>query len=73
MTDPIAVDQAGVISEDTAAQIQALYVGHTITPTAPFTYSWNGVLISFNTGDTLEVEPGLLAALTAAGAPFTQP
>lgn len=67
------VDINGVIADDTDAQVQALYSGHTLTPTTNFNFPWNGSIVQFYNGITAEVEPALLAALTAAGAPFTTP
>lgn len=67
------VDLNGVIATDSNAQVQALYPGNTLTPTTNFNFPWNGSTVQFFNGITAEIEPGLLAALTAAGAPFTQP
>lgn len=67
------VDVNGVIADDTDAQVQSLYSGNTLTPTATFNFPWNGSIVQFYSGITAEVEPALLSALTAAGAPFTTP
>lgn len=67
------VEFNGVISTDTNAQVQALYTGNTITPTANFNFPWNGSIVQFIQGVTAEVEPALSAAITAAGAPFNTP
>ena len=45
----------------------------TITPTMPFSFPWNGSLVQFAIGDTQPVPADLLAAITAASAPFTTP
>lgn len=71
--DGIPVDINGTVTLDTPAQVQALYPGSTITPTANFTFSFNGTILSFYQGDTEPVTSDLLAALTAAAAPFSQP
>lgn len=67
------VDINGVIADDSDAQVQALYSGHTLTPTTNFSFPWNGSIVQFFQGITADIEPALLAALTAAAAPFTQP
>lgn len=67
------VDFNGVIANDSDAQVQALYSGHTMTPTTNFNFPWNGSIVQFYQGITAEIEPALLTALTAAGAPFVQP
>ncbi len=67
------VEFNGVIASDSNAQVQSLYSGHTLTPTANFNFPWNGSIVQFSQGITSEIEPALLAALTVAGAPFTQP
>ena len=71
MTNTIAATDE--ISEDNDPQLQAQFAGHTITPTAPFSIGWNGSIISYTQGDSQVVTTDQLAALTAAGAPFTQP
>ena len=67
------VDVGGVIANDSNAQVQAIYTGNTVTPTASFNFPWNGTIVAFVQGNTQVVEPGLLAAITAAGAPFSTP
>lgn len=67
------VDVGGVIANDPNSVVQALYSGNTITPSANFNFPWLGQVLQFSQGNTAVVEPGLLAALTAAGAPFTTP
>lgn len=67
------VDINGVIALDSAAQVQAAFPGQTLTPTATFSFPWNGLTLSFTQGESQVVMPDVLAALTAAGAPFTQP
>lgn len=72
--DVIPVDVGGQIEDLAPSQIAAVFpTMQTITPTGPFNFPWNGSILSFNTGDTKPVPVDLLAALTAAGAPFTQP
>jgi len=73
MADLIAVAVDGVLAEETSALVQAQFPGQTVTPSADFTFPWNGVLIPYRQGDTQVVTPDLLAALTAANAPFSQP
>lgn len=73
MPDTIPIIVNGVVAQDTPAQIQAAFPGATVTPTANFDFPWNGDEINFFAGMSQEVTPDLLAALTAAGAPFTQP
>lgn len=67
------VDVGGVIANDPNAVVQSLYSGNTITPTTSFSFPWNSQVLQFTGGNTAVVEPALLAALTAAGAPFTTP
>jgi hypothetical protein len=67
------VEANGVIDTDTNAQVQALFPGSTVTPTANFNFPWNGCIVQFSQGMTQDVEPGLLAALAAAGASYSQP
>lgn len=73
--DVIPVDVGnGVIADVAPSQVAALFpTMSTITPSAPFSFSWNGSILQFNSGDTQPVPADLLAALTAAGAPFTTP
>ena len=63
----------GVIANDPNATVQAIYSGNTITPSANFGFPWTGQILQFTAGNTAVVEPGLLAALTAAAAPFSTP
>lgn len=67
------IEVGGVIVADTNAQIQQLYPGSTVTPTQDFEFPYNGSIVPFSQGQTQVVEPALLAALAAAGAPYTQP
>jgi hypothetical protein len=68
------IDVNGVIAAETDAQVQAQFSGKTITPTTTFAFSWNGSIINYQQNVTAVVDdPALLVALTAAGAPFTQP
>lgn len=75
---PFVADEVStVINGDTVEEapnaLQAQFPGQTITPTASFNFAWNGTIIQYSLGDTQVVTPDLLAALTAAGAPFTTP
>lgn len=71
--DGIPVEINGSIALETPAQVQAQFPGSTITPTANFTFAINGAVTAYYQGDTVVVTPDLLAALTAAGCPFSQP
>lgn len=71
--DGIPVDVGGELVLETPAQVQAQFPGNTLTPTANFSFVWNGTVQSYTGGDTVVVTPDLLAALTAASAPFSQP
>jgi hypothetical protein len=74
LPDVVPVEINGVISEVPPSQVAALFPSMaTIMPTAPFSFSWNGSIVQFNIGDTQPIPADLLAALTAAGAPFTTP
>lgn len=73
MSDPIEVNIGGVVAVDTVAQFDAAYPGKTATATQTFAFPFNGCIISYNQGDCFVVTPDLLAALTAANAPITQP
>lgn len=68
---PVASVNSQIVNAS-PAQIAALFP-LTITPTALFSFPWNGSILQFNIGDTQPVAPDLLAALTAAGASFTSP
>ena len=68
---PVASANSQIIGVN-PAQIVALFP-LTITPTGLFSFPWNGSTLQFNVGDTQPVALDLLAALTAAGAPFTSP
>lgn len=70
---PETVVVGGVIAQETDAQVQAVAPGNTITPTQTFNFPWNNTIIQFTAGVTAVVDPYLLAALSAAVAPFTQP
>lgn len=72
-TDLIPVEINGVISEEINSVLQAQFPGLTMTPSSNFSFNWNGSILSYTQGDSQVVTPDLLAALTAAGAPFTQP
>ena len=71
--DGISVAVGNDVVLETPAQVQAQFPGSTITPTANFNFSYNGTVQSYLYGDTAVVTPDLLAALSAAGAPFSQP
>ena len=72
--DDVPVDINSEVVDLQPSQVPAAFPAMaTITPTAPFGFPWNGVIVQFNLGDTQPVPPDLLAALTAAGAPFTTP
>lgn len=71
--DGVPVDVGGTTVLDTPAQVQAQFPGNTATPTANFSFVWNGAVLGFNAGDTFVVTPDLLAALQAASAPIAQP
>ena len=73
MSNPDDLEVGGVIAVDSNAQVQALYSGNTITPTADFQFMWNGAVLQFWNGTTSEVDAGLKAAMTAAGCPFSTP
>lgn len=73
MSDPIEVDSGGSIAVDTSAQFTAQFPGTTATATSVFALTFNGSILYYNAGDQFVVTPDLLAALTAANAPFTQP
>jgi len=63
----------GVTQETTNGAVQAANPGSTITPVATFAFSFNGSTLNFSSGVTVVVTPDLLAALSAAGAPFATP
>jgi hypothetical protein len=71
--DGVSVLVGGVMTLETDPQVIAQFSGQTLTPTADFTFPWNGALVSFRANDTIVIGADLLAALTTAGAPFTQP
>ena len=73
MSDPILVDSGGNIAVVTSAQLVAQYPGATATATSVFALTFNGTINYYNAGNQFVVTPDLLAALNAAGAPFTQP
>jgi hypothetical protein len=73
MADPIEVEVGGDVAVDTTAQFDTTFSGKTATATAQFAIMFNGCIVSYNQGDCFVVTPDLLAALTAASAPFTQP
>jgi len=73
MSDPIEVEVGGSVAVDSVAQFDAQFSGKTATATAAFNFPYNGSILQFAQGDSFVVTPDLLAALTAAGAPFTQP
>ncbi|MFC4526407.1 hypothetical protein ISN76_12955 [Dyella halodurans] len=73
MSDPIEVEVGGDVSVDTTAQFDAQFSGKTATATAAFAFPFNGSILQFAQGDSFVVTPDLLAALTSAGAPFSQP
>lgn len=63
----------GVTTLAQATDVQSAYSGNTITPTASFSFPWNGQTLQFRVGQSVEVEAALHTALTAAGAPFNTP
>ena len=66
---PVAV-APGQIANLTAAQASTLFgAGNIKTPTAHFVISYRGQQIVGRKGVPMVVDAGLLAALTAAGAP----
>ncbi|QBP09367.1 hypothetical protein [Cupriavidus metallidurans] len=73
MSDPIEVEVGGSVAVDSTAQFDAQFPGTTATATAAFNFPYNGTILQYNQGDSFVVTPDLLAALTAAGAPISQP
>lgn len=73
VSDGIAVQVGNATVLETPSQVQAQFPGSTITPSANFSFVWNSTVQSYTLGDTVVVTPDLLAALTAASAPFSQP
>lgn len=71
--DGVSVLVGGVMTLETNPQVISQFVGQTLTASADFSFPWNGALVSFRANDTAVVGADLLAALTAAAAPFTQP
>lgn len=68
---PMVVNGATTLAS--AAAIQAAYSGSTVTATAAFTFEWRDEVMTFRVGQSVKVGTALLAALTAAGAPFVTP
>ena len=66
-----AVTGAGATTTLTVAAVVAVHA--TITPTASFPFAWRGATVEFRVGQSTHVEDDLLAALAAAGAPYTTP
>ena len=73
MSDTVPIMVGGVIANLTDAQLQAAYAGQTITPTATFNFEFGGESVEYQQDISQVVSTGLLAALIAAAAPFTQP
>lgn len=71
--DLVEVDVNNVVADVPAAVVQAANPGMTITPSANFSITLNGVILSYIAGQTQVVTSDELAAMTAAGAPFSQP
>ena len=72
--DEVAVSIAGQVSELAPSQVAAAFPTlSTITPTSNFDFPWNGSIVQFTVGVRAPVQPDLLAAITAANAPFTTP
>jgi hypothetical protein len=59
MSDPIPIAVAGVISEDSSTQVQALYPSSTITPTADFNIVFNRMVLQSFNGDSVEAPADL--------------
>lgn len=77
-TDPggdsgVTVDVNGTDTVQPVAVVQAEFSGHTVTPSQDFAFGWNGVTVSFYANVTTVVDPLLLAALQAQGAPISTP
>jgi hypothetical protein len=76
-TDPgldsgIPVDINGTITVQQDPTVQAEFSG-TCTPSQDFAFPWNGVIVNFYANESIPVDPALLAALQAQGAPITTP
>jgi hypothetical protein len=63
----------GVTTLAQSADVQAAFSGTTITPSKSFTFPWRGSYLNFRAGQSAHVEADLLAALSAASAPYTTP
>ena len=70
----VAESVAGQVSELAPSQVAAAVPSlSTITPSQAFNFMFNGQTLQFSAGVTQPVRPEVLAALTAANAPFTTP
>lgn len=68
--DYIAVAVNGVDAEVAPSAVAAIVGGPFMTPSQTFAFQYNGVTLTFNVGDPVEVDPSLQAALVAASAPI---
>jgi hypothetical protein len=73
LVDGIPVDANGTISVVQDPALQAQFSGSTVTALQDFPFFWKGQVLNFFANESAVVTPDLLAALTAAGAPFTTP
>ena len=69
MPDVIPVAQGQTTQSQTVAQFNATYPTHK-TPTASFSLHYQGHTLAFTKNVPFTYDAGLLAALTAAGAPI---
>lgn len=69
----VAESVAGQVSELAPSQVAAVSSLSTITPSQTFNFMLNSQTLQFSAGVTQPVRPEVLAALTAANAPFTTP
>lgn len=68
--DTTAFHAAGVTQALTVAQMNALYGAANVkTATTSFSFNWNGVSVNFVKGLPVYCDAGLLAKLSALGAP----
>ncbi|MDB6104051.1 MAG: hypothetical protein JWO52_4050 [Gammaproteobacteria bacterium] len=68
---PDAINGTVTVQQD--AVVQAEFPGATCTPTQDFAFPWNGVTVNFYANESAVVDPALLAALQAQGAPIVTP
>jgi hypothetical protein len=63
----------GVTTLAQSSDVQTAFPGTTLTPTKSFTFPWRGQQLNFRAGQSAHVEADLLAALSAASAPYNTP